>query len=81
MLQMYFMKVSWKGIIVVEEAVEDEAPKGYLVEPYARRGTARSRFDITPCGGGVQGKTKSLAQPGSKTNVQWIIQDPVPGGH
>lgn len=53
----------------------------YLVEPYARRGTAKSRFDIPPCSGGVQGKTKYLAQPGEKANVQWIIQNPVPGSH
>lgn len=53
----------------------------YLVEPYARRGTAKSRFDIPPCGGGVQGKIKYLAQPGEEAKVQWIIQNPVQGGH
>ncbi len=53
----------------------------YLVEPYARRGTAKSRFDIHPCGGGVQGKIKYLAQPGEEAKVQWIIQNPVQGGH
>lgn len=52
----------------------------YLVEPYARRGTAKSRFDVAPCSGGVQGKTKYLAEPGQKANVQWIIQNPVEGG-
>lgn len=67
--------------LIEESTANKEAPMAYLVEPYARRGTAKSRFDLPPCSGGVQGKTKYLAQPGEKANVQWIIQNPVAGGH
>lgn len=63
------------------DSANKEAPQGYLVEPYARKGTAKSRFDLPPCSGGVQGKSKYLAQPGESANVQWIIQNPVQGGH
>ncbi|CAI2362845.1 unnamed protein product [Moneuplotes crassus] len=60
---------------------EDGAPKAYLIEPYARRGTSKSLFNAPPCGDGIQGNSKFLAQPGSKAQIQWIIQNPVPGGH
>jgi hypothetical protein len=67
--------------LAIENGSSDKkAPMAYLVEPYARKGTTKSRFDMAPCSGGVQGQSKYLAQPGDKTNVQWIIQNPVVGG-
>lgn len=56
------------------------APTAYLVDPYARKGTSKSKFNLAPCSGGILGTSRSLASPGEKTNVQWIIQNPVKGG-
>lgn len=52
----------------------------YLIEPYARKGTAKSKFDLAPCSGGIKGQSKYLAQPGEKTEVEWTIQNAVRGG-
>jgi len=35
---------------------------------------------MAPCSGGIQGKSKYLAEPGDKANIQYIIQNPVKGG-
>lgn len=78
--KMYF--TDQPSSLYVEETDQQNSnmPMAYLVEPYARKNTEKSRFDMPPCSGGVKGKSKYLAQPGEKTNVQWIIQNPVSGG-
>lgn len=35
---------------------------------------------MAPCSGGIKGQSKYLAQPGEKTEVQWIIQNPIKSG-
>lgn len=63
-----------------DEVVEKHPPEIYLIDPVSREGTSRTGFNLAPCGGGSKGKTRYLAQPGEKTEVEWIIQHPVAGG-
>jgi len=57
-----------------------QAPTALLVDPYARKGSTKSKFNLAPCGGGIKGKSRYLASPGEKTEVQWIIEHPVKNG-
>lgn len=56
-------------------------PEGFLVDPVSRDGTSRTDFNLEPCGGGIKGKTRYLAQPGETFEFLWIIKNPVPNGH
>jgi hypothetical protein len=56
-------------------------PEGFLVDPVSRDGTSRTDFNLEPCGGGIKGKTRYLAQPGETFELLWIIKNPVPNGH
>jgi len=56
-------------------------PQGFLLDPVSRKGTSRSDFGLAPCGGASKGQARLLADPGQKTEVQWLIKDPVEGGH
>jgi hypothetical protein len=63
------------------DSTEDhQTPQAFLIQPYARKGTKRTKFGGAPCGGGILGKSRFVATPGENINVQWIIQDPVPSG-
>ena len=66
--------------LLLEEKGNKYPPEGFLVEPYARKGTSRNQFGLAPCGGGLQGQSKYIANPGDKTKVQWIIKNPVKNG-
>lgn len=61
-------------------STDKSAPTAVLVEPYARKGTQKTKFNLAPCSGGAKGSSRYLASPGDKANVQWIIQNPVKQG-
>lgn len=64
-------------------AAEDgakEPPEVFLIDPISREGTSRTAFGLAPCGGGSKGKSRFVAEPGEKTDVEWIIKHPVKGG-
>lgn len=56
------------------------APTALLVEPYTRKETPKSKFNLAPCSGGLKGSARYVASQGEKTKVQWIIKNPVAGG-
>lgn len=56
-------------------------PQAFLLDPVSRKGTSRSDFGLTPCGGASKGQSRFMADPGQKTEVEWLIKDPVEGGH
>ena len=68
--------------LLAEESlpIQSHNPEGFLIEPYARKGTSRTQFGNQPCGGGVQGPSKYITSPGEKTKVQWIIKNPAKNG-
>jgi hypothetical protein len=70
--------------LYLDESVDGHSqnpPEAYLVEPVSRSGTSRTGFGLGPCGGGSKGKSRFYADPGEKTEVQWIIKNPAPNGH
>lgn len=67
-------------LYIEQKGTQTYPPEGFLVEPYARKGTSKTIFGMAPCGGGLKGQSKYVASPGDKAKVEWIIKNPVKGG-
>jgi hypothetical protein len=75
----YFAETS--STLMVSDSESGLPPEGYLIDPVSRDGTSRTDFGLEPCGGGTKGVTRYKAQPGEKTEVEWIIKNPVKNSH
>jgi len=76
----YFAEGS-STLLVEETADGDGPPQAFLLGPVSRKGTSRGDFGLAPCGGGSKGQARYMADPGEKTEVEWLIQNPAAGGH
>jgi hypothetical protein len=60
---------------------DTKRPRAFLIDPVPRMGTSKSDFGLEPCGGGIKGRSRYMANPGEKMEIQWIIENPAPNSH
>jgi hypothetical protein len=66
----YYASDTSRLLLDLDDDIEEDhpAPRAFLLQPYARKGTKRTKFGQPPCGGGILGQSRFVATPGE--NIQ-----------